>query len=97
MILALAVHLKGFGLALRSVIKFDGSLEFGYVLNTPRQIYGQVISANNHLNRLIQYEDVGVKCSLKRGCLAIQACTLGLVSLVVVSDACTSRCLTRLS
>src|SRR6516165_8982688 len=53
----------------------DGSLEFGKLLKTPRRICWRVISANSRSTRLIQDDDVGVKCSLKRGCLASQACT----------------------
>ena len=46
----------------------------------------RVISANSRSTRLIQDDDVGVKCSLKRGCLASEADPLGLVGLVVVAD-----------
>src|SRR5258707_335612 len=76
MILALAVHLKGFGLALRwaSQISMAASRS-ATLLNTPRRIVWRVISANSRSTRLIQDDDVGVKCSLKRGCLASQACT----------------------
>ena len=53
----------------------DGSLSSATLLNTPRRICWRVISANSRSTRLIQDNDVGVKCSLKRGCLASQACT----------------------
>ena len=38
-----------------------------------------VISANSRLTRLSQEEDVGVKCSLKRLCLASQRFTAGVL------------------
>ena len=79
MILALAVHLKGFGLALRSVSQVSmAASSSATLLNTPRRICWRVISANSRSTRLIQDDDVGVKCS----CLHL----LGLVGLVVVAD-----------
>src|SRR6516162_1571966 len=87
MVLALAVHLKGFGLVLRSTSQVSmAASSSATLLKTPRRICWRVISANSRSTRLIQDDDVGVKCSLKRGCLASQACTFGLVSLVVVAD-----------
>ena len=54
----------------------DGSLEFGDALEyAAADLLAGSISANSRSTRLIQDDDVGVKCSLKRGCLASQACT----------------------
>ena len=53
----------------------DAASSSATLLNTPRRICWRVISANSRSTRLIQDDDVGVKCSLKRGCLASQACT----------------------
>src|ERR1700686_5456383 len=76
MVWALAVHLEGFGLALRSVSQVSmAASSSATLLNTPRRICWRVISANSRSTRLIQDDDVGVKCILKRGCLASQACT----------------------
>jgi hypothetical protein len=70
MILALGVHLKGFGLALGSASQVSmAASSSATLLNTPRRICWRVISANRRSTRLIQDDDVGVKCSLKRGCL----------------------------
>ena len=64
MILALAVHLKGFGLALRSVSQVSmAASNSATLLNTPRRICWRVISANSRSTRLIQDDDVGVKSS----------------------------------
>ena len=62
--MALAVHLKGFGLALRSVSQVSmAASSSATLLNTPRRICWRVISANSRSTRLIQDDDVGVKCS----------------------------------
>src|SRR5207344_3635861 len=76
MSLALADHLKGVGLAFHPVIQASmAASSSATLLKTPRRICWRVISANSRSTRLIQDDDVGVKCSLKRGCLASQACT----------------------
>jgi hypothetical protein len=45
------------------------------LLKTPRRIFLPVISAKKRSTRLSQDEDVGMKCSLKRGRLASHAWT----------------------
>src|SRR6202521_5481920 len=83
MILALAVHLKGFGLALRwaSQISMAASRSAA-LLNTPRRIVWRVISANSRSTRLIRRE-----VQLEARVLSEPGLHLrGLVGLVVVAD-----------
>src|SRR6516162_9078596 len=68
MVLALAVHLKGFGLVLRSTSQVSmATSSSATLLKTPRRICWPVISANSRSTRLIQDDDVGVKCSHRLG------------------------------
>src|SRR5258708_12507691 len=77
---AVAVHLKGFGFwfrwAIQSAIAASSS---STLLKVPRRMRCRVISANSRSTRLSQEEDVGVKCSLKRLCLANQRFTAGVL------------------
>src|SRR5262249_15120265 len=67
MLSASAGHLKGFGCALRSVIQASiAAISSFTLLNTPRRMRCRVISANRRSTRLIQDDEVGVKCILKR-------------------------------
>ena len=66
MILALAGHLKGFGLALRSVSQVSmAASSSATLLNTPRRICWRVISANSRSTRLIQDDDVWCEVQLE--------------------------------
>src|ERR1700687_492804 len=78
--LALAVHLKGFGFWFRCVIQSAiADLSSSTLLKVARRMRCRVISANSRSTRLSQEEDVGVKCSLKRLCLASQRFTAGVL------------------
>jgi hypothetical protein len=80
MVLAVAVHVNGFGSWFRcSIHSLIAALSSATSWKIPRLIRCRVISAKSRSTRLSQEQDVGVKCRMKRLCLASQRFTAGVL------------------